>query len=357
MKTLDAPAGRWRFVAAQSSTIGAGHAARLRLLATTARRLGVDAELVVLPYPPANAGDAAGSAAARHLADVREPHPAVLVLDGPDAFVDAMAEGWPEDTLKVAFRMYGVARGAIPAEDVTVAPSFEPTYAREVRRPRPHLLLGGTATILVRPTCFARMDDRTGEPTRILVSMGGADPAGLTAIACRALLEVHPRPRATVVVGALNPSRDELHAVFGDRFEVLDQGALDFDRTLRHASIAVINGGLTRYECVAAATPFVAISLDRDQARLTERVVARDVGRHVGLVDAGIGNRIRDEVAALLASSRRRSEMAARAADLLNPEAASDLLRRIDAYRLERFTARAQGEHARSPDGTKQVGR
>ena len=357
MRAPDAPAGRWLFVAAQSSAIGAGHAARLHLLATTARRLGVDAELAVLAYPPSDSGEAAAALAARRSVDEGDADPAVLVVDGPDAFIDGVATGWPEGTLKVAFRMYGIERDALPAEDVTISPSFEPTYAREVRRPRPHLLLGGTATILVRPTCFARADDRTSEPASLLVSMGGADPAGLTEIACRALLEVSPRPPVTVVVGALNVARDQLHASFGHQFEVLDQGDLDFDRRLRHASIAVINGGLTRYECVAAATPFVAISLDPDQARLTERVVARGVGRHVGLVDPGIGDRIRDEVAALLADPRRRTEMAARAANLLLPDAASDLVRRVDERRLERFPTGATGEHEPPPDGATHVGR
>lgn len=344
-------------MAARSSAIGAGHAARLDLLARTARRLGLDAELVVLPYPASDPGGATTSPPASTLGDDRDLGSTVMVLDGPDAFVDAMAADRPAGACTVAFRMYGVARGALPAEDVTVAPSFEPTYAREVRHPRPHLLLGGTGTILVRPTSFACAQDRKDDPASVLVSMGGADPAGLTAIACRALLEVHPRPRLTVVVGALNRARDHLHAGFGDAFDVVDQGDLDFDRAMRRATIAVVNGGLTRYECVAAATPFVALSLDRDQARLTERVVARGVGRHVGLVDPGIGDRIREEAAALLASPLRRSEMMARAKNLLDPNAASDLLQRIDAWRVARSSASEPDAHDRSTDGGAQVGR
>lgn len=335
MRAFDVPDGRWLLVAARSRAIGSGHAARLSLLAATARKLGMDADLVVLGDTLPRAGGVNEADATTSLIAERRSAPAVLVLDGPDEFIEAICTGWSPRTLKVAFRMYGVARDVVPAEDVTVTPSFEPSYEREVRDPRPHLQLGGVATILVRPTCFERPGEREEAPTSILVSMGGSDPAGVTAIACRALLEVRDLPHVTVVVGALNGDRGELRASFGEQFEVVDQRDVDFDRALRRASIAVVNGGLTRYECVAAATPFVAVSLNRDQARLTERVVAHGVGRHVGLVDPGVGGRIRDEVAALLSSPLRRHEMTARARNLLDANAPAGLLARIAARALE----------------------
>ena len=140
------------------------------------------------------------------------------------------------------------------------------------------------------------------DPPCIVVTMGGADPAGLTSIACRTLLDGHAAERTTVVVGALNRTRDRLHAKFGERFDVMDQQDRDFDRTLRTATVTIINGGLTRYECVAAATPFVAISLNAYQARFTEKVVARGFGRHVELVDSWVGARLRADVGWLLES-------------------------------------------------------
>jgi spore coat polysaccharide biosynthesis predicted glycosyltransferase SpsG len=316
---------RWLFIAAESSKIGAGHASRLRLLADSARQAGIAAEVVVLPFPGPPSG------AERDPGVTRGPgrdlgSEAVVVLDGPDEFLDTMANGLHSRALKVAFRMYGVPRGALPWEDVTITPSFEPTFAREVRCPRAHLMLGGSAAVLVRSTCFQREGERKDDPPRIVVTMGGADPAGLTSIACRALLDGHVPERTTVVVGALNRSRERLHAEFGERLDVVDQRGIDFDRTLRTASVAIINGGLTRYECVAAGTPFIAISLNAHQARFTEQVVARGFGRHVGQVDSGVGARLRAEMGWLLENPRRRSAMAERAAALLNPRNAVQLV-------------------------------
>lgn len=295
------------FLACASPRVGAGHDSRTQLLAAACERAGMVVDRLVL-----DEGDSPASHRRLTEALYRRAWD-VVVLDGPDAFVDGRVGRLPPGALKVAFRMYGPGDGS--GEDVAVTPSPAETY--EDRRPD-RLVVGGRAYLFVRPRLFeARGVERDG----VLVTMGGADPGDATTLACEALEPLAYEHRVTVVVGRLNPRYEELHRRFGGAFRVLRQVEADFDALLSSAAVAVINGGLTRYECVAAATPFVAVSLDERQAAFTDAVVSAGFGRHAGLLASASPRTILAMVRELLEQPGDRSEMAERARGLVSPDA------------------------------------
>lgn len=329
------PARRtWLLVAARSTVVGGGHESRVRLLQSAALARGIDAVVVPVTWAPTPGEPTAAPPVADDPARLLTGRDdvEVLVTDGPDGFVDQFANLLPASALGVAFRMYGIEPGAMPWEDVSITPSLDPTFTRSTVEPRRHVLLGGADAILVRASCFRRPDDPPRSSADVLVTMGRADPRGLTRLACDALASLDPTVSVTVVIGALNAARDDLHAAFGERFHVVDEGRIDFDGTLHRTTLAVINGGLTRYECVAAGTPFVAISSNAAQAAFTEKVVSRGVGRHAGQVDDMLPERLRQAVDALLAKATLRSRMSARARGLLDADATPRLVGRIEGW-------------------------
>jgi hypothetical protein len=295
------------FLAAASPKVGAGHDSRTALVAEACRRSGMTVGRSVLDPDDPVATSAASTLALEGAWDA-------YVLDGPDAFLDSWLPRLPTEALRVAFRMHGPGRRGL--EDVAVTPS--PGATREELAGE-RLLARGRDFLFVRPSLFAGAD---GERGGVLVTMGGADPNDATTLACEALKPLAGELPVTVVVGALNPRFEDVASRFGHGMRVLRQGEVDFDEELKRAAVAVINGGLTRYECVAARTPFVALSLDEGQAAYTEAVVASGFGRHAGLLSSTSPRTILVAVEELLVQPAKRLEMAARATDLVRPDAA-----------------------------------
>lgn len=266
----------WYFVATSSPKIGNGHVSRLRLLAAETALAFPEHQQTLLFGAPGDDGSALAALK-------RVEGEAIVVLDGPDSFVDpviSLESLRSPSVLVAAFRMYGVQEGQSVSEDLSLIPSFTPT--RLERRPR-GFVYSGRRLVLVRKSLFAQESDVKPDPPLVLVTMGSADPADLTTLAAEALVGLESRFRVTLVVGALNPRAEELQACYSDKFEVVHQGRADFDSLLKSASLAVVSGGLTRYECIAAKTPFVSVSLNQQQAQYTSAVTEAGFGSHAGV--------------------------------------------------------------------------
>lgn len=281
---------RWLVLAPASPTIGFGHVARSLVLVDAIRDRGDSATLVTTPDVASQGGEASDLKRValddwtpRTLGDLARSADIVL-LDAPDATLERL--GWTTTVARfvAAFRIHDLDDGAAPFEDVSLTPTFATPSVTDTRhggRRRRHWR--GRDLIVIRASCFATDTDVKETPPHVLVTMGGADPLGLTTVACEGLTHVAPAMRVTVVVGRLNPAYEHLRERFGSSFSVKRQGEIEFDTSLRRATLALVNAGLTRYECIAARTPFVALSMDAQQAAITEQVVGAGFGWHAGI--------------------------------------------------------------------------
>jgi UDP:flavonoid glycosyltransferase YjiC (YdhE family) len=289
---------RWLFVTAASAGIGYGHVSRTRLLAHEAHRLGLQVDVITSPgsVPTGCLGSGPRwhevNVAAGVLQEVAAggPPPSVVVMDAPDDWLrqPSWSRAWATDRdppLVAVFRSDGPPNAEDTFEHVSLTPTFEAPRTTDVLGPAgPSRRWSGRDLIFVRPSTFLDDPSTKDDPPRIVVTMGGADPCKITWQVCGALLE-HPIPaRVAVVIGRLNPDAEAIATAYAEYFEVLHQGTFDFDELLKRASIAVVNAGLTRYECIAAQTPFVAISMNDRQGRFTELVVGEGFGAHAGVV-------------------------------------------------------------------------
>ena len=136
-----------------------------------------------------------------------------------------------------------------------------------------------------------------------LITMGGADPKNITELAINGLKMVGLKD-VSVAIGSANMRHDAICALVPSTWRILEQGQFDFAAELAIHRIALINGGVTRYECAAIGTPFAAISLHEYQASITNRLVQDGFGFHLGIYNAISAELIGAEIAKILSSPK-----------------------------------------------------
>ncbi len=149
---------------------------------------------------------------------------------------------------------------------------------------------------------------------KILVTMGGSDPAGLTLKAVMALSRLHDPFKATVLLGPAFCHDRALARILktaGSRF-VVKRNVLNVAALMKRADLAVASFGVTAYELAACGVPAVHLCLTKDHA-----VSASALVRERMAVSVGVHRRVSVEalsmaVRGLLTNARLRRSMSAR---------------------------------------------
>lgn len=150
----------------------------------------------------------------------------------------------------------------------------------------------------------------TGRP-RVLVSLGGTDPLGLTLPVVDALAKVPATFTATVVLGPGAPML--LEAEIGrlaPRFEIV-RAPNDLPRLMAQADLGVISFGVTAYELAALGVPALYMCLTADHAASASAFERAGMGISLGIAGEVSETMIVGAVQSLLSDSERRRAMAA----------------------------------------------
>ena len=142
--------------------------------------------------------------------------------------------------------------------------------------PRTAYELAGPPYLMIDPA-FAKCQPDPAGP--IVISIGGADPHGLTPAALDGVLDTGRHIRAVVGPAAtfnLGPVTSQVHVIRepDSLIPVLDG-----------ASMAVTATGMTAYECLAAGVPVALTNLSLDHEKTARALEARGVARNLGLWD------------------------------------------------------------------------
>ncbi len=125
---------------------------------------------------------------------------------------------------------------------------------------------------------------------RVLVSFGGSDRSACTEMVITSLLRLERKMKITVVAAStLNEVRlSWLHAAtLGNEGRIqLVIDSQDMPGLLREADLAVISGGLTKYEAALMGTPAVIISQLPLEAERAEIYAGSKAAVHLGMKDA-----------------------------------------------------------------------
>jgi spore coat polysaccharide biosynthesis protein SpsF len=191
----------------------------------------------------------------------------------------------------------------------------------------------GSAYAILDPA-FARVPRRVSsvvrEP-RILVSMGGSDPYGLTLQALRAL-DTMPDTmpdgmeepfHVTVAIGPAFLHDEKLRTWLADarrQYECRREDSL-LDLMV-NSDLALVSFGTTVYELAAAGLPAIALSITEDHAQSAEVFAQYGSLMHLGLFSNVSDEQIQSAVRELLNSQQLRLGMAQRGQALVDGKGA-----------------------------------
>lgn len=341
------PSPHWVFLTDAGPDIGLGHVSRTTVMSAAVAAQGVRGE-VYAPRPVPLDGDAPAVTVAQftehdlgHRLAALDSE-ALVLLDLPDERLATLQWLARVPVFRAAFRMFGPTQEAV--EHVSLTPAYHPDETVEhhgAASRLPLVELSGWGVIVVRASLFgplsgARPASRAAvDPTRpsVLVTMGGSDPHDLTGLACEALAGLAGSVEVVVAVGRSNHRFDRLSLEYGTSMSILRPTTAEFDELLRAATVAVISGGLTRYECMAAGTPFVAIAIHDRQAAITREVTSRGFGLDVGPYQRLAKGAVAAAVERLLTDAPLRHAMVAGASDHVRPDTPARIVARLTQLR------------------------
>lgn len=319
--------------------IGLGHARRCLTLAGALRERGVESLFVcagdrrarewleasdfeVVPVEPAR--DLAGT-----LEHCRAHQARVIIVDSPSL-------GTADLTVLTAAGLRVVviddlADHELPV-DLVVNPSAGAGRLRYRGASRTRFLLGARY-VLLRPQ-FSQAGSRSApdRARRILVTVGGGDPADLTSRlvgwAARALGAVEQ----DVVVGPFTARSEALRVAVETAScrVVLHEDPKDIAALMLAADMALCGGGQTAYELAATGTPALAIRLGENQT--LNLTALAEAGTLVWVGDAGDADleaKIGPALAGLADDPMRRARMSRQGRELVDGRGAGRVARAI----------------------------
>jgi spore coat polysaccharide biosynthesis predicted glycosyltransferase SpsG len=244
---------------------------------------------------------------------------------------------------------FGGAQYADPAADVVIAPYVAAS---------PQALRAGAGELLLGPEYFvfrsefsasaAEHRDTRERADHILVTIGGSDPAELTALALDSLARVDaPAPTVGVVLGAGFPeSYRRRLAALGAAFEKPIEWLVsppDMAGLMRRADLAVIGDGLTKYECALLGTPAITLSRSDSDEAMNQRFAAAGTSLHLGCgLDAAA---LASAISALRVDAPRRAQMSRRGTTLFDGRGAERIIHAIDARLARNDASNAPSGH------------
>jgi UDP-2,4-diacetamido-2,4,6-trideoxy-beta-L-altropyranose hydrolase len=318
-----------------SARIGMGHVLRCLTLGEALVSRGWDVSLATANAPAGvvpsaqvagvriipvevDAGSAVDAAALIERADRAPDGPTLVLVDGYQfevGFFRVLDEaGQRHVVIDDTGRTTAIAPDLIVDQNPSAAPD---QYARFGGRTTLRL---GLDYALVRRSILDRAHrvdapGADGAPARdagrVLVTMGGSDPLGLSAPVATAL--AHRGIATTVVLGPATADASAVADHLASRPSVEVASPAAFEDLLAGATVAVVGAGTTMWEGACLGTPMVAVVVADNQATPAAAAATRGFVEVIeGRPDrAGLGcaERVGDTVAALLADDDRRASL------------------------------------------------
>lgn len=212
------------------------------------------------------------------------------------AIIDDMGGRGPWSADVILNQNYGASPSYYPGHDPGTVLLLGPRYA--LLRPE-----------FLRWRAMPRRRDR--QAGRIVVSLGGADPANVTSLVLDALdHQAAAGWKALVVAGAVNPRAGALkaRANTGSKIRVIRRPS-SMARLLVWADIAILAGGVTVWEALALGVPTVGIAVAKNQVQAAEALDRDGLWHYLGQASAVDIHRIGEAVKNLLADAGARRRL------------------------------------------------
>lgn len=173
-------------------------------------------------------------------------------------------------------------------------------------------LIGWAWVVLATPP-VARKDSRAlrEPPYQLLVTMGGADPAGLTLRVARNLRVFGENIMPHFVIG---PAFEDAEKTIAALLGMWPCGRIyrnlpDLREPIREADLAVCAYGVTAQELAAAGVPALYLALSGDHAQAADALAATGAGQNLGIHTELSDADFRTHVSRLLRNAQVRERM------------------------------------------------
>jgi spore coat polysaccharide biosynthesis predicted glycosyltransferase SpsG len=239
-----------------------------------------------------------------------------VIVDGP-AFDDEWESALQRDFRLMRIDDNGIARPF--RADILLNQNIGAEQSDYPKRSSDCELLLGTGYTLLRSE-FSNLDPIT-RGDRIVVTMGGTDPARATERVIDALLQPPASGLAAdILVGAANPRRNDLEIAVESarpRLQVF-VGAKNIRAIFSGAAFAVTAGGTTVYELARLGTPMILMSIADNQRRTCANLAAIGAAEYLGWHDELSVENLAGRLAGFASAHDIRGRLAARAAKLVD---------------------------------------
>lgn len=326
--------------------IGAGHVMRCLALAEAWRESGGRVSFVCRP-----GAEQLLERIARHGFELTRLPPNATHADDANGLIDrataddaawVVVDGYHFDNayharVRAAGRMLCVLddgqRWSHPAADVVLNQNLGGETSRYSLRPGARLI-AGPQFALVRPSFRrgATAGRPSGSARRLLVSLGGADPADATSRVLDALeLTGNALDQVDVVVGPANPRREAIvrrAAALGSAVRVVVDPP-DIAELMRTAEMAVIAAGSTLWEVAALGLPAVCIVVADNQAPLAQNMSEAGAVENAGPLESLDTAKLAETIRRLAADAAQRAQMAQRGRRLIDGRGAQRVVEHL----------------------------
>lgn len=267
-----------------------------------------------------------------------------LVVDSYDISADYLTRMREHVGLLIA--VDDVADRRLPVDMVINGAAYAPELAYEVL-PHTVLLLGAAYVILREEFAQEPVDKNIGPAKRILITIGGSDPTGLSQRLLGWILEEAEDVNLDIVAGPFFKNTGALFEAAAQRPEhVQVHSNPTYMRSLMLAAdLAITSGGQTTYELAATGTPAVAIATaEHQRENLDTLVKAGCLSFAAGFDDADLKAKLLAKFRELTGDPEKRYQMSKRGRALVDGRGAERLARVITeecARRVEPFAVRS----------------
>lgn len=299
--------------------VGLGHVRRCLALATALRAREADVTVVVPDHPAlrtvvTESGFAVEAVLSGEAATLLHTRSLVQTWGAVAAVIDSYET--PGDALRPPLAAVTAVIDDLGVRDLPVDLVIAPA-ASDARQPFEALpgttVLAGLAYVILHPD-FARpvLSNSGGPIERVLLTLGGGDPGGLTVPLVDAVSQAVPTAHIDVVIGPLASDR-LADTIARQRARVhVHRPVATLAELIEVADLAVCGGGQTLYELAARGVPAVAVEVAENQRPNLEMLEALGTVRVAGsAADTFVSARVTQLVQELAADPARREAMSA----------------------------------------------
>lgn len=188
---------------------------------------------------------------------------------------------------------------------------------------------------LLKAAATPRMITRSAD--RVLVTIGGADPAGLSELALEALASLDLSLRVRIVIGSAFAAGyrrrlERMTPIFGGHIEWLESPP-DMAELMLWADVAITGDGLTKYETALTGTPSIMLSRSDSPESMNEKFVEKGTVLHFKPGENAGPTELRRVLEELRKDFRRREEMSRLGKTFLDGRGLERLLSAIEMRR------------------------